>query len=161
MSVTIRRILDMGPHVEDLKVLHRAHWDESKEVGQFNFQYDMFRNLWNIGQIRTYGLFHWDRLVGHATAYLSTNLQTGERSAEDHALYVLPEYRTGYGAALWRFAEQQLREEGVGDMGLTIAPDNRIRLLATRMGYRHVSNRYVKRLNPRIEHEQAITTGAT
>jgi ribosomal protein S18 acetylase RimI-like enzyme len=157
----MRRIEDMGLVLDQLSVLHRKHWEESGEEGEFNFQYGTLKMLWQQNMVRSYGLFDGDRLVGHATCYVLPDMRTGELGAEDQALYVLPEYRSGYGAALWQFGMRHLQKEGVGEIAMTAEVENQVGLLATKMGFKHVANRYIKRLNQRTMHEQAKSATGT
>lgn len=155
--IEIRRIDDLGLHLPELHFLHRKHWEEAGEDGEFAFRYDLLKRMWEQGMVRAWGIFDEGRLVGHGTAYVLADMVTGRMNAEDQAMYVLPEYRSGYGAAMFRLACEDLKREGIVDFGATIACENRTALLAQRLGFKHTANRYVKRLNQGHSNEQAIT----
>lgn len=144
--ITIRQVEDMGLIIEELSALHRMHWDESGESGEFAYRYDILRRMWEQNMVRCYGLFDGDRLVGHATVYVLVDMRTGKPTAEDQALYVLPAYRGRYGAVLWRYGMRCLEAEGVTKLSITCALGNIAGRMALKMGFAHVANRYIKQL---------------
>lgn len=144
--ICIRRIDDMGLIIEQLSALHRLAWEEIGDGRAFNYRYDLLRRMWEQNMVRCWGLFDDERLVGHATAYVLIDMMTGERTAEDQGLYVLPQYRGRYGAALWRFGMKDLAREGIRCLGITCESGNIAGRMALKMGFKHIANRYVKEL---------------
>lgn len=145
--MTLRKVTDIHAVLPHMAYLRQCHWEESGGEGQLNYRYDILIRMWDQGMIRVWGLFDNDWLVGHLTAYVTIQLASGNLAAEDESIYVLPEYRSGYGAALMRMALADLTTEGVIDVGATCAVENKTPLLLRRLGFKHTANRYVIRVN--------------
>lgn len=153
--IEIRRITDMGLIIDQLSELHRMAWDEIGDGRPFNYRYDLLRRMWEQNMVRAWGLFDGDRMVGHATGYVLVDMMTGDRTAEDQGLYVMPQYRGRYGSALWRFGMNDLAREGIRCLGITCENGNIAGRMALKMGFKHMANRYVK-----VLHEPTATISA-
>jgi ribosomal protein S18 acetylase RimI-like enzyme len=145
--ITVKRVTDLHPLLAQMSYLRQCHWEEAGHKGPLLYRYDILERMWDQGMIRVWGVFDGDFLVGHLTAYVVIQLASGNLAAEDESIYVLPEYRSGYGAALMRMAMADLRAEGVIDIGATCAVENKTPLLLRRLGFKHTANRYVIRVN--------------
>jgi ribosomal protein S18 acetylase RimI-like enzyme len=137
----------MGLIIDQLSVLHRKQWEEIGDGRPFNYRYDLLRRMWEQNMVRCWGLFDGERMVGYVAGYVLIDMMTGERTAEDQGLYVLPEYRGRYGSALWRFGMKDLAREGIRCLGITCENGNIAGRMALKMGFKHIANRYVKVLH--------------
>jgi GNAT superfamily N-acetyltransferase len=152
----VHKILDVLP---ELDALFSEHWAEADESDPLRYRYDIFMRMWDQGMLRCWGIFDSGLMVGYGIAYVVVQLPTGNKAAEDMAMYVRPNYRKGYGAAMFRAACHDLKEEGVIDFGVTCKVGNRTDMLIRRLGFKHTSNHYVRRLNE-VKDEQAISTAS-
>jgi GNAT superfamily N-acetyltransferase len=145
----IRRIRDYDSARPGLEVLHKAHWEESETSyrgAPFGPQYDLFKRYFEWDMLQIWGAYSGERMVGHVSIYTLTSAHTGEKIAQEDALYVLPGHRKGSGAALLRRALSDLRAEGVKELWATTRPETRVGLLLRRLGFKYVSDTYLVRL---------------
>jgi GNAT superfamily N-acetyltransferase len=147
-ALEIWPLTDFDAIFEQLCALHLAHWleTESYRNSEFKPRYDLLRQYWESGIAWGWGAFDGRKLVGHATVYVTTSVHTGEMTATEDALYVLPEYRKGIGADLVRRAMSDLRTAGVSELWCTAKPATRVGAMLERLGMRHVADTYLIRL---------------
>jgi GNAT superfamily N-acetyltransferase len=147
-ALEIWPLTDFDAIFEQLRHLHLSHWNETESYRRSVFapRYDLLRKYWIDGIAWGWGAFDGKRLVGHATVYVTTSVHTGELTATEDALYVLPEYRKGVGADLVRRALSDLRVAGVAELWCTTKPATRVGAMLERLGMKHVANTYLIRL---------------
>jgi hypothetical protein len=146
--IEIREIDSLDAIIDDLKALHRAHWAETENYrhSEFKPQYELLFKYWGWKMLRIWGVFDDTRMVGHVTMYITTSMHTGETIANEDALYVLPEYRSGYGAQLCRQMLKDLRRDRIAEAWATCKPATRVGSLLRRLGFSHVADTYLIRL---------------
>jgi GNAT superfamily N-acetyltransferase len=155
----IERIRVLDGVFDQLKMLHKSHWDETEAYrnSEFSPRYDLLVDYWNRGLLLIWGLFNdTGDLVGHLSMYVTTSVHTGEMIATEDALYVLPEYRKGYGAALSRQMLSDIRKVGVSECWATCKPATRVGMMLKRLGFSHVADTYLIRLKDKEENHVSL-----
>lgn len=139
--------------IEDLKVLHRRHWDETEthrnQVKELNPDYERFLEVERQGRLLVIGAIDMDtgQLVGNVTLYLAKSMHTQERIATEDTLFLLPEHRRGrLGVSLIEYAETAMRHLGVTELTVDVKLVNDVGPMLERLGYQPVGTRYVKNL---------------
>lgn len=129
--------------------LWKAHWDET-EVGYRKFpmkpDYKQFGSLETNKMSRYFTARVDGKLVGHLYFIVHTNRHTQTKTAVEDFFFFLPEHRRGSDAIkLLRYAVDQLRAEGVEQVGMSskLTGKKNIDPILKRVGFRHVANFFV------------------
>lgn len=144
----------------ELHTLHEQHWSETEGARhglQMNPDYDRMADAERAGLMLQFTARHDGKLVGNIRMYLFDDMHTQTLAAKEDTFFLLPEARKGAVAIkFWKFMEDSLRQLGVRE----IRTDSKVLYdqdgnltrdigkLNRRLGYSHVSNGYLKRLEP-------------
>ncbi len=134
--------------VEEIKPLHRAHWDETEEHRHglpFNPDYATFIRYEQAGRYILFTLRSHGRLLGNCAMYLDMSAHTQTLIATEDTLYLLPEARKGR-RAVWfvKYIEDSLRDLGIKEICITVKTVNKAGRFFLMNGYRHVENGLTK-----------------
>ena len=135
------RIENIG---EEIKPLHRAHWDET-EVHRhglpFNPDYETFIRYERAGRYVLLTLRCGGRLLGNCAMYLDKSAHTQTIIATEDTLYLLPEARKGRVARYFvAYVENAMRLIGASEINITVKTANKAARFFRLLGYRHVEN---------------------
>lgn len=135
--------------VEEMRPLHRAHWDEteaSRHALQLNPDYDAFIRYERAGRYILFTLRDGSgRLVGNCAMYLDTSTHTQTLLATEDTLYLLPEARKGRTAMRFvGFIERALRQVGAKEIHITVKSVNKAEKFFRFLGYVHAENGFLK-----------------
>lgn len=136
---------------DEARPLLVAHWREIARYPDIPLAPDIqgYRAIEDSGQLRCYTVRDDERLVGYAVFIVRPNPHyCGSIQASQDVLFLDPQYRRGMaGVRLIRFAEEQLRTEGVQVIYHHAKRTNRVGELLLRLGYELVDEVYAKRLD--------------
>lgn len=133
---------------EEMKPLHRSHWDETEEHRHglpFNPDYLTFVRYERAGRYILFTIREDGKLVGDCAMYISSSAHTKTLIAKEDTLYLLPKARRGKVAVKFiEYCELALKQLGVREVNVTVKTVNRAGLFFQRLGYRHVENGLTK-----------------
>lgn len=123
--------------VGEIGPLLEAHYAEVAAPGRMNPDHDAYAGLAQNGVLRIYTARRNAELVGYATFILAaSNLHNrGLKYASVDMLYVAPGSRGLTGTRLMRYAERELKGEGIQLISLVVPKKNDWMPLAERWGY--------------------------
>ena len=75
--------------------------------------------------------------VGYCNVYITNDMHNRDLIAQEDALYVLPEHRSGLGKKLVQYGLEDLRNRGVKRLNVNAMTDLRVAKLWERMGFKH------------------------
>lgn len=133
----VERLADV---LEELKPLHRAHWEERADlrpVGDLSPDYERGIRLNDAGAYILCTARRDGRLIGYCSFYVDHNTWTGAREASAELLYLVPDERHGWLAVrLYEYAHHVLRHVGVKRVTANHDIRDRFVQLIVRAGYR-------------------------
>lgn len=130
--------------LEEIKPLHRAHWDETeahRHALAFNPNYEEVIRHERAGRYVLFTLRKDGRLLGNSAMYMSKSAHTQTLIATEDTLYLLPEARIGRTAMRFvEYVEQVLQEFGTREIDISVKTLNNAGRFLRLLGYRHVEN---------------------
>ena len=139
------RIEDIG---EELKLLHRAHWDETEEHRHglpFDPDYATFARYEHAGRYVLFTVRKENRLCGNCAMYLDRSTHTQTILATEDTLYLLPLARTGRVARRFvGYVENAMRLLGASEIHITVKTLNKAGRFLRMLGYSHVEDGLIK-----------------
>jgi hypothetical protein len=139
------RIEDIG---EELKLLHRAHWDETEEHRHglpFDPDYATFARYERAGRYVLFTVRKENRLCGNCAMYLDRSTHTQTILATEDTLYLLPLARTGRVARRFvGYVENAMRLLGASEIHITVKTLNKAGRFLRMLGYSHVEDGLIK-----------------
>jgi N-acetylglutamate synthase-like GNAT family acetyltransferase len=130
--------------VEEMKLLHQAHWNETETHRHglsLNPDYDTFIRYERAGRYVLFTLRNDGRLQGNCALYLDNNTHTQTLIATEDTLYLLPEARKGLAAKRFiEYCENSLKSLGVKEINVSVKTVNKAGRFFGMLGYRHVEN---------------------
>lgn len=150
-TFAVERMRDI---LDELKVLHSAHWEEKEEAPHrppFKPDYETFIYYEATGRCLVCTVRDkTNRLVGNFSLYIERSMHTQALISTEDTLYLIPEARKGRVAArLIDYGERALEELGVTEINVTVKIDNKHGRFFQMLGYDHVSNGLTKLLETR------------
>jgi hypothetical protein len=140
---------------DEIKPLHRAHWEETEEHRHelpFNPDYATFRRHERAGRYVLFTMRKDHELVGNCAMYLTRSAHTQTMMAKEDTLYLLPEARVGRNAFRFvNYVERALFRLGAKEINITVKVVNVAGKFFRLAGYRHVEDGLTKILE--AEHE--------
>lgn len=150
--IAVERLSDV---LQEMHTLHHEHWQETeKHRHGFAMAPDYAAMLADerAGRMIQFTVreLHEMRLVGNLRMYVGVSRHTGTLFAQEDTLYITPAHRGGFLAMhMMRYAERVLVEQlGVREIRADSKVINNADVLMRRLGYRHVSNVFVKVFPP-------------
>jgi len=130
--------------VEEMKLLHQAHWNETEMHRHglaLNPDYDEFIRYERAGRYVLFTLRNDGRLQGNCALYLDKNTHTQTLIATEDTLYLLPEARKGRAAKRFiEYCENSLKSLGVKEINVSVKTVNKVGRFFGMLGYRHLEN---------------------
>jgi GNAT superfamily N-acetyltransferase len=130
--------------VEEMKLLHQAHWHETETHRHgltLNPDYDMFIRYERAGRYVLFTLRNDGRLQGNCALYLDKSTHTQTLLATEDTLYLLPEARKRRAATRFiEYCENALKSLGVKEINVSVKTVNKAGRFFRMLGYRHVEN---------------------
>ena len=132
-----------------IEPLLEADWQEiehNKGIRPLDPDWDMYADLEANDALRIYTVRDGRKLVGYFVVGLVPDLHSkGNRQAAADVIYLHPDYRKGLvGYKLFKFAEDNLRQEGFRSLLVTTTEVNPIDPIISRLGYNKVETKYEK-----------------
>lgn len=142
------RIESVGAVFEELRGLHRAHWNETEEARHglpFAPDYGRWVQLELSGRYLLATVRRDGRMVGYCAVYLDKSTHTQEPVCTEQGLFLLPEARRGRnGIRLFRYMERIVIGLGVREITVMARDRNKVWKMWSRLGYRPVGLGMVK-----------------
>jgi hypothetical protein len=133
---------------EEIKLLHRAHWDETEEHRHglpFDPDYAMFARYERAGRYVLFTVRKENRLCGNCAMYLDRSTHTQTVLATEDTLYLLPLARTGRVARRFvGYVEKAMRLLGASEIHITVKTVNKAGRFLRMLGYSHVEDGLIK-----------------
>jgi hypothetical protein len=133
---------------EEIKLLHRAHWDETEEHRHrlpFDPDYATFARYERAGRYVLFTVRKENRLCGNCAMYLDRSTHTQTLLATEDTLYLLPWVRTGRVARCFvGYVENAMRLFGASEIHITVKTVNKAGRFLRMLGYSHVENGLIK-----------------
>jgi GNAT superfamily N-acetyltransferase len=133
---------------EEIKVLHRAHWDETEEHRHglpFDPDYATFARYERAGRYVLFTVRKENRLCGNCAMYLDRSTHTQTVLATEDTLYLLPLARTGRVARRFvGYVEKAMRLLGASEIHITVKTVNKAGRFLRMLGYSHVEDGLIK-----------------
>ena len=133
---------------EEIKPLHRAHWDETEAHRHglpFQPDYATFIRYEQAGRYILFTLRSEGKLSGNCAMYLDKSAHTQTTIATEDTLYLLPEARRGRVASRFvAYVENAMRQVGAREINITVKTVNKAGRFFRLLGYRHVENGLTK-----------------
>ena len=137
--------------VEEMKLLHEAHWHETEAHWHeteahrhgltLNPDYDIFIRYERAGRYVLFTLRNNGRLQGNCALYLDKSTHTQTLLATEDTLYLLPEARKRRAATRFiEYCENALKLLGVKEINVSVKTVNKAGRFFSMLGYRHVEN---------------------
>ena len=130
--------------VEEMKLLHQAHWDETETHRHgltLNPDYEIFIRYERAGRYLLFTLRNDGRLQGNCALYLDKSTHTQTLLATEDTLYLLPEARKRRAATHFiEYCENALKSLGVKEINVSVKTVNKAGRFFSMLGYRHVEN---------------------
>lgn len=136
---------------EDAKELLQQHWEEialNKDHIKLNPDWDAYYDLEEVGSLKIFTARYNGQLIGYFVVLCRKHLHYVDHVfAFNDILFVKKEYRKGLvGAALMKFAEKCLKEDGVSVMVVNTKRHKPFDSLLEWLGFTHIENIYSKLL---------------
>lgn len=129
---------------EEIKPLHRAHWDETETHSHglpFNPDYQTFIRHERAGRYVLFTLRKEGELLGNCAMYLNRSTHTQTLLATEDTLFLLPAARRGRSAFKFvDYIERSLQQMGVREITISVKLVNKAGKFFQASGYRHVEN---------------------
>jgi N-acetylglutamate synthase-like GNAT family acetyltransferase len=136
--------------MEEIKPLHRAHWDETEQHSHglpFNPDYQAFLRYEQAGQYVLFTMRKDGDLLGNCAMYLNKSTHTQTLLATEDTLFILPEARKGWAAIRFvYYIEKSLRQLGAREIKISVKSINKAGRFFEMLGYKHVENGLSKML---------------
>jgi GNAT superfamily N-acetyltransferase len=133
---------------EEIKLLHRAHWDETEEHRHglpFDPDYATFARYERAGRYVLFTVRKENRLCGNCAMYLDRSTHTQTVLATEDTLYLLPLARTGRVARRFvGYVEKVMRLLGASEIHITVKTVNKAGRFLRMLGYSHVEDGLIK-----------------
>ena len=133
---------------EEIKLLHRAHWDETEEHRHglpFDPDYATFARYERAGRYVLFTVRKENRLCGNCAMYLDRSTHTQTVLATEDTLYLLPLARTGRVARHFvGYVENAMRLLGASEIHITVKTVNKAGRFLRMLGYSHVEDGLIK-----------------
>jgi GNAT superfamily N-acetyltransferase len=133
---------------EEIKLLHRAHWDETEEHRHglpFDPDYATFARYERAGRYVLFTVRKENRLCGNCAMYLDRSTHTQTVLATEDTLYLLPLARTGRVARRFvGYVEKAMRLLGASEIHITVKTVNKAGRFLRMLGYSHVEDGLIK-----------------
>jgi hypothetical protein len=133
---------------EEIKLLHRAHWDETEEHRHglpFDPDYATFARYERAGRYVLFTVRKENRLCGNCAMYLDRSTHTQTVLATEDTLYLLPPARTGRVARRFvGYVEKAMRLLGASEIHITVKTVNKAGRFLRMLGYSHVEDGLIK-----------------
>ncbi len=128
-----------------LQELHQQQWDEIEENRPpLNVDYFRYVDAEKSGKFVQIGIFHNEEFVGGCGFFLYPSIQTQILVAEETAMYLLPEHRTGLLAfVMMRYCKDFLQKAGVKEVFLTVKYYANTGKMIERLGFRKTDTVYL------------------
>ena len=144
-TFSVERIEDI---VDEIKPLHRAHWDETEEHRHglpFQPDYATFIRYERAGRYVLFTLRSEGKLSGNCAMYLDKSAHTQTTIATEDTLYLLPDARRGRVARSFvTYVENAMGQLGAREINITVKTVNKAGRFFRLLGYRHVENGLTK-----------------
>lgn len=148
MSITFQKER-MADCLEDLKILHRLHWEETegyRHVFPLNMNYPRFLEYERIGYFHLFTARSEGMLVGNFGVYVQKSMHTqlpvadmraDENLANEDTLFLMRMARgPGVAKRFLEFIEQYLTTQmNVVEIRMTVKSGNRVSKLGEQLGY--------------------------
>lgn len=144
-TIQVEQFKDLWAELLPLAEAHYAEVTEFKDV-TFDCKRETYEQLDKINALRMYTLRLDGRLIGYSSMILCEQVHTGQLSAREDAIYVIPECR-GSGYRLIRYVDEALRNEGVRIIYRTTKERHDHGRLLSHLGYTLLDLTYAKDLN--------------
>lgn len=136
--------------IEELKPLHRAHWQETEAYrhGQaLNPAYDVYQALNQAGRFVVFTVRKVGELVGNCMMHVFESVHTRQLEAKEDTIFVAPAHRVPRLAIRFiAYCERCLTTIGVRTVTLSAKVGTRSERLFSMIGYRAVAIEYHKTL---------------
>ena len=130
--------------VEEMKLLHQAHWHETEAHRHgltLNPDYEIFIRYERAGRYVLFTLRNDGRLQGNCALCLDKSTHTQTLLATEDTLYLLPEARKRRAATHFiEYCENALKSLGVKEINVSVKTVNKAGRFFSMLGYRHVEN---------------------
>lgn len=127
---------------DEIKPLHRAHWDETEAHRHglpFDPDYETFYRYERAGRYILFTLRKEGQLLGNCAMYLNNSAHTKTLFATEDTLFLLPEARKGRTAMHFvDYVENSLQKLGVSEIDITVKMVNKAARFFMSMGYKQV-----------------------
>jgi GNAT superfamily N-acetyltransferase len=129
----------------ELEPIYRQHYADMTArlekqgivYSSFNPRLDEYFRASNGGYLISYVARLDGKAVGYFSIYLTNDMHNMDFIAQEDALYVLKEHRSGVGKKLVEYALSDLRNRGVKRLNVNAMTDLRVVKLWERMGFKH------------------------
>ena len=128
----------------ELEPMYRQHYQAMKdrlkndgvELSEFDWRLEQYLSASNEGWLISYVARLDGVAVGYCNAYITNDMHNRDLIAQEDALYVLPEHRSGIGKKLVQFGIEDLRNRGVKRLIVNAMVDARVTKLWRRIGFK-------------------------
>jgi L-amino acid N-acyltransferase YncA len=129
----------------ELEPIYRQHYADMTArlekqgivYSPFNPRIDEYFRASNGGYLISYVVRLDGKAVGYCSVYLTNDMHNMDFIAQEDALYVLKEHRSGVGKKLVEYGLSDLRNRGVKRLNVNAMTDLRVAKLWERMGFKH------------------------
>lgn len=143
MTFALERLSDILPQVEEL---WKEHFDETEGYRHalgYNPNRESYLSYDRAGTLRLYTAREGGRLVGQVGFLIYRSRHTQTMTAAEDFFYVRPEARgKGVATKLFRFALQDLRDEGIEQATASEKLDDDARRVFEKVGFKCVGRQY-------------------
>lgn len=147
MTEYVFALVDGRKWHEKLDPLYRQHYAEMRArleangtpIGEYNPQLARYFDAMDRGDLLTFIVMDLETVVGYCNVYVTRDMHNSELIAQEDAIYMLPEHRTGAGRKLVLYILQHLRRLGVVRVNITPVTDLRVGKIWARMGFKPVA----------------------
>lgn len=131
----------------ELEPLYQKHYGEMRNrlagqgisIGPYNPRLDIYFPGFRAGHIVNYVIRLDGKPVGYGNLYVTNDMHSGEKIAQEDTIFVVKEHRNGVGRKLLKFILADLKARGVKRLNVTAMTDLRVVNLWQRMGFRPVA----------------------
>lgn len=129
----------------ELEPIYRQHYADMLErlasqgiyYSPYNPRLDEYFKASQGGWLLSYVARLEGKAVGYCSVYITNDMHNRDLIAQEDALYVLKEHRSGVGKKLVEFGLNDLRDRGVKRLNVNAMTDLRVAKLWQRMGFKH------------------------
>ncbi len=130
---------------DEMEPLYRLHYQEMTdrlltqgiEYSPYNPRLDQYCIASEGGWLISYVVRLNLKAVGYCNVYVTNDMHNRDLIAQEDALYVLKDYRSGIGKKLVQFGIEDLRNRKVKRLNVNAMTDLRVAKLWERMGFKH------------------------